>query len=142
MTVPEPSNTDFNDSPETVQNYIRDLELQIDFLKISTGLRDKRGRPILVGHVVHWSDGGDDLDITTRIKTRWDRIAVVQKDPDISFKVIDSPHQKVREEGHVFHYGNFIYRESEEYLTIVADSEAEYASKFHNAAECMIWVAA
>jgi hypothetical protein len=105
-----------------------------------TGLKDRAGRNIMKGQVVHWSDGGEELDIMERIKTRWDRIAVVAMDPDINFEVIDSPNKDVRRRGNRFHFGNFIYRDTENHLTIVAESEAEYRKKFHSAAEAMIWV--
>ncbi len=103
-------------------------------------LKDRTGRYIKAGQVVHWSDGGDDLPLEKRIESRWDRIAVVEIAPDIAFRVIDSPHDKTRTEGHTFHYGCFIYTDTENHLTIVADSEDEYRKKFKNAGECMAWV--
>lgn len=106
-----------------------------------TAMKDRRGKDITVGQVVHWSDGGEDLDMMERIKTRWDRIAVVEKDPDIAFRVIDSPSEYTVRNCGIFHYGNFIYRDTHNYLTVVAESEDEYRKKFANAAECMIWVA-
>jgi len=109
-----------------------------------TGLLDKMGKKIQVGQVVHWSDGGDHLSLVDRIQTRWDRIAVVSMKGILpQFTVIDSPSKSYMEkcyQPHTFCYGNFIYQDTENYLTIVAESEKEYRSKFFNAAECMVYV--
>lgn len=109
--------------------------------KLYTGLTDTLGLPIMVGHVVHWTDGGDDLPLEERIRTRWDRIAVVRKIGIMpNFKVIDSPSERTKAAGHSFNYGCFIYQDTENYLTIVAGSPEEYFKKFVNAGECMAWV--
>lgn len=106
------------------------------------GCSDMKKRPIKVGQVVHWSDGGDELDIEERIATRWDRIAVVEKNPDIGFRVIDTPYKDSSCLGHTFKYGCFIYTDTHNYLTIVADSEEEYHEKFKSAGDCMRYVLA
>jgi len=106
-----------------------------------TGLVDKMGKKIQVGQVVHWSDGGDHLSLEERIKTRWDRIAVVSMKGILpQFTVIDSPRLKTKHSNHTFCYGNFIYKDTENHLTIVAESEKEYNEKFFNAAECMVYI--
>lgn len=106
-----------------------------------TCLADRRGKPIKVGQVVHWTDGGDNLSLEERIKTRWDRIAVVSMKGILpQFTVIDSPHEKVKQGAYHFRYGNFMYQDTEKYLTIVAESEEEYHRKFQNAGQCMQWV--
>lgn len=106
-----------------------------------TGLYDTLGQPICTGQIVHWTDGGDDLPLEERIRTRWDRIALVWMDGILpQFRVIDSPHPEVKAGGHSFNYGNFIYKDTQNYLTVVADDEAEYHQKFANAGECMVWV--
>lgn len=119
---------------------MQSLREKVEQVKKLTGCYDTTGREIEAGHVVHWSDGGDDLSLYERIKTRWDRIAVVEKDPDIQFRVIDSPAEDTKKSGVTFHYGSFIYRNTESSLTIVADSEEEYREKFNNAGECMAFV--
>jgi hypothetical protein len=111
--------------------------------KKHTGLYDTRNRPICYGQIVHWTDGGDELDLELRIKTRWDRIAVVELcEYGIvpTFRVIDSPSITQRKYPSTFNFGSFVYRDTENYLTIVADSEKEYFEKFENAGECMKFV--
>jgi len=104
---------------------------------VEIGLFDKLGKPICVGNVVHWTDGGDNFDLETRAKTRWDRIAVVSKKGILpQFTVIDSPSQKTKEAAHTFNYGNFIYQDTENYLTVVADSEADYWKMFKSPVDC------
>lgn len=125
---------------ETIRKALRGVDELTRRVKKLTGCRDTTGREIEVGHVVHWSDGGDDLDLYQRIKTRWDRIAVVQKSPDIQFRVIDSPAEETKRRGNTFNFGNFIYQDTEKYLTIVAENETEYRKKFNNAGECMSFV--
>lgn len=114
---------------------------------MKTGLLDTRGLPISYGNIVHWTDGGDELPLDERIRNRWDRIAVVEKlifkgkeRPEICFRVIDSPNEYTRNREPVFNYGSFIYKDTENYLTVVAFSEKEYYKKFQNAGECMEWV--
>lgn len=112
-----------------------------------TGLWDTLGQPIYVGNIVHWTDGGDELSLEERIKTRWDRIAVVRMENILPhFKVIDSPSKKVRDDAAAtswmfdFNYGSFIWKDTEKYLTVVAQSKEEYFSRFKDAGECMYWV--
>lgn len=108
-----------------------------------TGLYDVNGHEIETGQVVHWSDGGDSLSLEHRIESRWDRIAVVSMKGILpQFSVIDSPSAQYlkRHCPHTFNYGNFIYKDTENYLTIVAQSEEEYNEKFKNAGECMAYV--
>lgn len=113
---------------------------EITRLKKTTNLRDITGKEIMIGSIVHWTDGGDDLPLEERIDKRWDRIAVVDRNPDISFTVVDSPHKEVKQTGHTFNYGHFIYTDTAKYLTIVAENQEEYNKKFKNAGECMAWV--
>lgn len=116
---------------------LNELEGAKDF----TGLTDRLGKPILVGQVVHWSDGGEELSLAERILTRWDRIAVVQKAPDIQFRVIDSPHGGTKKAGDTFHFGSFIYTDTQNHLTVVANSIEDYNTKHcGNPAEAMAWV--
>ena len=113
-----------------------------------TGLYDTCGNKICYGNIVHWTDGGDDLTLEERIKERWDRIAVVGKymtndniiRPEICFNVIDSPSERTRKAAAQFEYGCFIYQDTENYLTVVAENANEYRKKFKNAGECMAYV--
>ena len=115
---------------------------EVDDGREFTGLYDKFGKKIMFGDVVHWTDGGDELSLEERIKTRWDRIAVVRKlyGAEVNFKVIDSPSKKVIEYDMDFDFGGFIYQDTKKYLTVVAESEKEYFDKFKTAGECMKWV--
>ena len=111
----------------------------------ATGLVDTLGKPICCGNIVHWTDGGDDLSLEERIATRWDRIAVVSMEGILpQFHVIDSPSKSVMEYARAgrmrFNYGSFMYEDTQNHLTVVADDEAAYAAKFANAGECMAWV--
>ena len=112
---------------------------EVDDGREFTGLYDKFGKKIMFGDVVHWTDGGDELSLEERIKTRWDRIAVVRKlyGAEVNFKVIDSPSKKVIEYDMDFDFGSFIYQDTKKYLTVVAESEKEYFDKFKTAGECM-----
>lgn len=113
-----------------------------------TGLYDTCGNKIYYGNIVHWTDGGDDLTLEERIKERWDRIAVVGKymtddniiRPEICFNVIDSPSEVTKKAAPEFAYGCFIYKDTENYLTVVAENATEYKKKFKNAGECMAYV--
>ncbi|MGR3179885.1 MAG: hypothetical protein ACUZ8E_17735 [Candidatus Anammoxibacter sp.] len=106
-----------------------------------TRLYDKFGEPIDVGCIVHWTDGGDELSLSERVKSRWDRIAVVSMDGILpQFTVIDSPSEKTRVSAHTFCYGSFIWKDTEKYLTIVAKNKEEYQQKFSSAGDCMAWV--
>ena len=112
-----------------------------------TGLYDTCNEKIYYGDIVHWTDGGDDLSLEERIKTRWDRIAIVERlvykgkeRPEIIFCVIDSPSEATKQAKSYFTYGGFIYKDTENYLTKVAESIEEYKNKFDNAGQCMAYV--
>ena len=117
------------------------------FKNVFTGLYDTCGQKINFGNIVHWTDGGDELSLEERIKTRWDRIAVVEKlkyqgieRPEIVFRVIDSPNEQTKRYSCNFEYGNFIYKDTENFLTVVAENEEIYKIKFKNAGDCMAYV--
>lgn len=135
-------------SMEDLKHENQSLKLENDALKEKleeyerwTGLYDTCGKKIYFGNVVHWTDGGDELPLEERIKTRWDRIAVVGRDGiEVTFSVIDSPNAWTKAYKAVFNYGSFIYTDTEKYLTVVAQSKEEYEEKFKNAGECMEYV--
>lgn len=110
-------------------------------IKKWTGLIDTLGNKIFFGDVVHWTDGGDELSLEERIASRWDRIAVVSyKGIEVVFRTFDSPSESSKKHRQEFSYGNFIYKDTQKYLTVAAEGRKEYAKKFKNAGECMAYV--
>lgn len=121
-----------------MKDKIKSLEYQAEENKNWTGLIDTLGNRIYFGNVVHWTDGGDELSLEERIKSRWDRIAVVEKDGiEVVFKVFDSPDEWTRNYKQEFRYGNFIYTDTQKYLTVVAGNREEYEQRIRNARSCM-----
>ncbi len=121
-----------------MKDKIENLEYQAKENKNWTGLIDTLGNRIYFGNIVHWTDGGDELSLEERIKTRWDRIAVVEKDGiEVVFKVFDSPDEWTRNYKQEFRYGNFIYTDTQKYLTVVAGNREEYEQRIRNAETCM-----
>jgi len=133
------------DYEEQAKQYEQNAMLMLDVQALEGGLEkyklyDKFGVEITDRCVVHWTDGGDELSLKERIKERWDRIAVTHLRANAEFHVIDSPHNEVRIGKYIFHLWNFMYSDTEKYLTVVAENEAEYFVKFKSAGECMKWV--
>lgn len=121
-----------------MKDKIESLEYQAEKNKNWTGLIDTLGNRIYFGNIVHWTDGGDELSLEERIKTRWDRIAVVEKDGiEVVFKVFDSPDEWTKNYKQEFRYGNFIYADTQKYLTVVAGNREEYEQRIRNAGTCM-----
>lgn len=124
-----------------MKDKIKSLEYQTEENKNWTGLIDTLGNRIYFGNIVHWTDGGDELPLEERVKTRWDRIAVVDKEGiEVVFKVFDSPDKRVRNYKPEFRYGNFIYTDTQKYLTVVAGDIEDYKKRFSSAGQCMEYV--
>lgn len=78
------------------------------------GKNDVANKKIFEGDIVRWDDGSNG--------TKW-RVAVVEMNPDIRFRVvrINDPMIQSAREGHVFRYGSFIYTDTEKYLEVIGN---------------------
>lgn len=79
-----------------------------------TGLFDKSGKGIYEGDIVRWDDCSDGKS--------W-RVAVVNINPDIRFKIIKINSDMIQsaQEGYIFKYGNFAYKDTENHLEIIGN---------------------
>jgi uncharacterized phage protein (TIGR01671 family) len=79
-------------------------------LRQFTGFKDKNDKEIYEGDIVEWLDFNN-----------W-RVAIVEINPDIQFRIIHSPVRPPSiEEGYIFEYGRFSYSDTEHHLTIIGN---------------------
>ena len=78
-----------------------------------TGLKDKNGKKIFDGDIIKWDDDSNG---------KYWRVAVVKISPDLQFECFDCPLIKNSSaHGHVFHFGNFIYQDTEKWIEIIGN---------------------
>lgn len=77
-----------------------------------TGLKDKNGKLIFEDDIVIWDDSSNKDGTSVRT-------AKVCINPDIYFEIL--PQSKTCRSGKQFHYGNFIYTDTENHLEIIGN---------------------
>lgn len=87
----------------------------IDVLQIMKGIgkKDVNGKEIFEGDIVKWGHkkGGEEDPV---------RIAVVKMQPDIQFHIINYK-MNFMGQNKVFHYGSFIYTDTEKWLEVIGN---------------------
>lgn len=79
-----------------------------------TGLTDKNGKKIFEGDIVRWDDMTNG--------ERW-RVAIVEFDPDIQFRIIriECDFIQSAKEGYIFKFGTFAYKDTYNHLEIIGN---------------------
>jgi uncharacterized phage protein (TIGR01671 family) len=92
-----------------------DIQIRDEFiLQQYTGLKENNGKEIYEGDIVRWDDMTNG--------EKW-RVAVVEIKPDLQFKIIriNCDFIQSAQEGYVFRFGNFIYKDTHNHLEVVGN---------------------
>lgn len=78
-----------------------------------TALTDKKLQDIYEGDMVKWDDGSGG---------KYWRVAVVEINPDIQFRIIENTiHPLSRDKDYVFKFGNFMYQDTHNHLEVIGN---------------------